>query len=97
MVDLVYCLTNLLFFNIPLLCCYTNLNSSVMCCRFSGDTYLSFGISISLLALLLCSSIENFFEIFVILSAILVPIKSPVASAVFWIFLFLKQFLLHLL
>ena len=88
MADLVYCLINLLFFNIPLLCCYTNLNSLIMCCRFSGDTYLSFGISISLLALVLCSSIEDFFEIFVILSAILVPIKSPVALLFFGYFLF---------
>ena len=83
MVDLVYCLMNLLFFDIPLLYCYTNLNSSVICYLFSADMYLSFGISISSLALLFCSSLENLLEIPVVLSAILLPIKSPVASAVF--------------
>ena len=39
-----YCLTNLLFFDIPLLY-YVNLNSSIICCLFSGDIYLSFGFS----------------------------------------------------
>ena len=43
MVDLMYCLTNLLFFDIPLLY-YVNLNSSITCCLSSGDIYLSFGI-----------------------------------------------------
>ena len=73
MVDLLYCLLNLLFFNIPLLYYYTNINSSVICCLFSGDIYLSFGISTS--------------------SAILLPIKSPVASAVFLIALFEAAFI----
>ena len=62
--------------------------------------YLFFGTSISLLAssIFKCNSVEcnsiergsakDFFEILVILSAILLPIKSPVASAVFWIALF---------
>ena len=67
-----YCLTSLLFFDIPLLYC-VNLNLSIICCLFSGDIYLSF--SISLLA--------YFCEAFVILSAILLKIKSTVASAVF--------------
>ena len=35
-----YYLTNLLFFDIPLLYCYTNLNSSIICCLSSRDTYL---------------------------------------------------------
>ena len=76
MVDFMCCLVNLLFFDIPLY--YTNLNSSIICCRFSGDIYLSFGISISSLTSLFfkCSSLEGFFEAFVILSAILLPIKS---------------------
>ena len=43
--------------------------------------YVSFGTSISLF----CNYLESFFEIFVILWAILLPNKSPVASAVFWI------------
>ena len=51
MVDLMHYLTSLLFFDIPLLCYYINLNSSIICCIFSVDIYLSFGISISLLAL----------------------------------------------
>ena len=76
MADLVYCLTNLLFFDIPLLYCYTNFDSSVICYPFSGDMYLSFGISISSLALLFCSSLEEFLEISVILSAITSQITS---------------------
>ena len=80
-----YCLLNILFFDIPSLYYYANLNSSIIRCLFSGDIYLSFGISISLLALLFCecSSLEDFLKIFVILSAILSPIDLPVASAVF--------------
>ena len=79
MVRLMYCLTNSLFFDMSLLYYYTNLNSSIIYCRFSGDMYLSFGISNS-------SSFFNFseyfFETFVILSAILLPIKLIAASAV---------------
>ena len=37
MVDLVYCLTNLLFFDIPLLYCYINLRSSIFLCLSAGD------------------------------------------------------------
>ena len=78
MVDLIYCLTNLLFFDVSLLY-YTNLNSSIICCLFSGDIYLSFGISNSFL-----SVFELFFEAFFVLSAISLPVKSPFASAVFF-------------
>ena len=79
-------LSNLLFFGIPLLYYYINLNSSISCCLFCGDIYLPFGIS--LLASFECNSFEGnslgkFFETLVILSAVLLPIKSPVASAVF--------------
>ena len=90
MVDLMYCLTNLLFFNIPLLY-YINPNSAIICCLFSGDIYLTFGISHSF-----SSVSELSCEVFVILSAILLPIKSPVASALFEL-LSLKQFLLNVL
>ena len=45
MVSLMYSLINLLFFDIPLLYHYTNLNSPIMCCLFSGDICLCFGIS----------------------------------------------------
>ena len=65
MVDLMCCLINLLFFDIQLLHFYINLNSPIICCRFSGDIYiyLSFGISILSLASLFfeCSSLEDFF------------------------------------
>ena len=59
MVDLMHCLTNLSFFDIPLLYYYTSINLSIICCRFSGDMYLSFGISDTLLASLFCNSLEN--------------------------------------
>ena len=88
MINLMFrCLANFLFFDIPLLYCYTNLNSSIICCLSSGDIYLFFGTSLGLTlstsVLLLCNSFGDFFEALVILSAILLPIKSPVASADF--------------
>ena len=77
-----YCLINLSFFDIPLLYYYINYNLSIGSCIFSEDIYLSFEISISLLAspFCECNSLEDFFERFVILSVTLLPIKSPVAS-----------------
>ena len=42
--DLVYCLTDLLFFWYSILFIYY---VNVTCCLFSGDKYISFGISIS--------------------------------------------------
>ena len=72
MVDLVCRLLDLLFFGIPLLY-YVSFNSSIIFCLSLGETYLSFGIS------LLTSSCD-FFDVLVILSATLLPIKSPVAS-----------------
>ena len=84
MVDLAYCLTNLLFFDIPLLYCYVNLRSSIIFYLSSGDIYLSLGISLSCsfatVSELFCS---KFFETFVILSRTLLPIRPPVASADF--------------
>ena len=90
MVYLIHCLTNLLFFDILLLYSYTNLNSSIICCLSSGDRFLFLGVSFSTSTsvLLFCNSLVGFFETLVILSEILLPIKSPVASAVFWIALF---------
>ena len=87
MADLVYCLTSLLCFDILLLYCYISLNSSIFCCLSSGDIYLSLGVAIllSTAAEIFCS---NFFEAFVIPLATLLPIKSRVASAVFWIAFF---------
>ena len=49
-------LSNLLFFGIPLLYYYINLNSAIICCLSCGDTHLSFGIS------LLASFDDNSFE-----------------------------------
>ena len=99
MVDLTRCLTNLLFFDIPLLYCYSNLNSSIICCLSSGDMYLFFGTSISLLASLFfeCNSTEcsaeDFFETLVILSAFSFSIKSPVPFTGFLIAFFEAVFI----
>ena len=81
-----YHLSTLLFSGIPLLYYYINLNSAIICCLSFGDIYLSFGIS--LLASFesnssSCNFFVDFFYVLVILSAILLPIKSPVTSAVF--------------
>ena len=78
--------SNFLFFDIPLLYYHIILNSSIICCLSFGDIYLSFGIS--LLASFHdnsgeCNSFEDFLKTLIILSAILLPVKSPVASAVF--------------
>ena len=65
----------------------TNLNSSIICFLSFGDMYLFLGVAIStsssVLSLLCYSFVDVLFETLVILSAILLPIKSPVASAVF--------------
>ena len=84
MIDSVYCLTSLFFFDIPFLYFYINFRSSIIFCLFSGDIYLSFGISVSHSTL---SDVfyGEFIETSVILSAILLPIKPSVASAVFLI------------
>ena len=86
---MVYFLTNLLSFDIPLLYYYINLRPSIIFCPFSGDIYLSLDISLSFLLL------ANFrlfygevFETFVVLTAILLPFMSPVVSAVLWITIF---------
>ena len=84
MVGSVYYLKDLLFFDIPLLYYYINLRSSIIFFLSTGDIYLSLDIS------LLCSFLtvsklffSDVLETFMILSAILLPVKSPVASAVF--------------
>ena len=66
---------------------YINLESSIIVCLCSAERYLSLSITSSFVTIpeLFCG---NVFETFVIHSAILFPIKSPVASAVFWISLF---------
>ena len=74
-------LSSLLFFGIPLLYYYINLNSSIICCLSCGDIYLSFGIS--LLASFEGNPFRDFFETLATLSEILLAIKSPVAPAAF--------------
>ena len=76
MVDLMHRrLLNSLFFGIQLLY-YASFNSSIIFCLSLGEIYLSFGIP-----LITSSSLCGFFDALVILSAILLPIKSPVTSA----------------
>ena len=82
MVGLLYFPTDLLFFDIPLLNYFINLNSSIICCLSSGDMYLSLGNSVSL------SSASGVFCGDFFKAAILLPIKSPVAHAVFCIAFF---------
>ena len=53
-----------------------NLRSSIICCLFSGGMYISSGFSFGF-------SFSFGLPTEVILSAILFPIKSPVASAFF--------------
>ena len=72
-------LTNLLFFGIPLLYFYINLNSSIIFCLSCGDIYLSFGVS--LIAAFECGSLAGFLKY--LQSAIKLPTRSPLASAVF--------------
>ena len=64
MIHLMCYLTNLLFFDIPVLYCYTNLNSSIICCLSSRDMYILFGASISLSASLFfeCKSDGDFLK-----------------------------------
>ena len=84
MFDLVYFLTNLLFFYIPLLNYYISIRSSITFYLPFGDIYLSLDISLSfsfaVVSELFCCKV---FEVFVVLLAILLPTKSSVALAVF--------------
>ena len=86
-----YCWTNLLFSDIPLLYSYINLRS--LFGLSSGDILLSLGIlyhaHLQLFQKKFCSEV---FEIFVILLVILLPIKSHVASAVFFYYSFWTSF-----
>ena len=95
MADLMRHPSNLLFFGIPLLYYYINLNSSIICCLSFGEIYLSFGISL-LTSFDCISSLRDFFDALVILSAILLPTKSQLLQ-LFFELLFLKQSLSHLL
>ena len=68
-----------LFFGISLLY-YASFNSSIIFCLSLGEIYLSFGIPL-ITSSDCISSLCGFLDALVILSAILLPIKSPVASA----------------
>ena len=86
-----------IIFDIQLLYYYTNLNSSIISYLFYGDIYLSFGISVLSSFVFKCNSFKcnsfGDFETLITWSAILLPIKSPVSSAVFWIILFEAVFI----
>ena len=65
---------------IIILCYYISLRSSIIFCLCSGNIYLSPSISSSFVSELFCGEVS---EALVILSAILFPMKSAAASAVF--------------
>ena len=88
MVDLVCGSTDLLFFDIPLINYYINFNRQVFFLEIFLLVFL-YILFFSNVSELFCS---KFLETFVILSATLLPIKSPVASAVF-LFAFLMPVL----
>ena len=70
-----------LYYLTKLLCYYINLGSLITCCLSSGDIYLSFDITLScpIFSALFVNVPELLYgevpETFVILSAILLPIK----------------------
>ena len=89
MVELVYILTNLLFYDAPLLHYYVNLRSFILLEFFLEIYIIFFSISLSTSVFsvsfvtvpeLFCGKIH---ETFVLFSAMLLPIKSVVASADF--------------
>ena len=79
----------LLLFDVPLLHYYIDLSSSIISSLFSQDVYLSLGIYL-LFSFVTVSELFSceFFWNFVILLAILWPIKSPASHAIFWIALY---------
>ena len=89
--DLVCFLTDLLFLDIQWLYYYINVRSPIIFPLYFGDIYLFPGnlLSNPMFCILFLTVPELFIrevlETFVILSAILLPIKQPVASAFFWI------------
>ena len=85
MVDLVYYLANLIFFDVTLLYYYNNLRSSINFCHSSGDLKLSLGISLFSCSFVIVSELfcSEFPEAFIFLLAILLTVKPPAASAIF--------------
>ena len=57
-VDLMYCLEHLLFFDIPLLYCYINLNSSIFCFLFIE---INIFLLISLIFFSVCEKVSKLF------------------------------------
>ena len=96
MVDLLHHFISLLFFWYAIIISwyYINLRSSIIFCLSSGDIFLSLWISLK--SPILCSSFVtelfcgDVFGTIGFSSAISLLIKSPIASAVFWIALFEK-------
>ena len=56
-----------------------------MFCLYFGEMYLFLWVVNSTSSSIVGNFLVDFFDMLVILSAILLPIKLPVASAVFWI------------
>ena len=84
MIDLVYCLKNLLFFDIPLLYYHINLRSSITFSLSSEDIHASLGIYLSCLFVIVSESFcREVLDAFVILLAVLLPIKLQIAPATF--------------
>ena len=84
MVDLVYYLANLLFFDTPLFYYCINLRSSIIFCLYSGDICLTLDVYLShsfvIVSEIVCGEL---LEMFVILLENLLPAKSLVAYAIF--------------
>ena len=98
---MVDCLANLLFFDIQLLYYYTDLNSSIICCLFSGDVYFYFSIFILFSFAFECNSFENgivleILQYFLFYQLFYCQLNHQL-HLLFFELLFLKQFLLHLL
>ena len=89
MVDLVFCLTNSLFSDIPLLHYYINLISPIVFFLFSGNIYLLLGIFLSTskfpISFLTAPELfwDEIMQTYMILATILLLIESPVSSKVF--------------
>ena len=88
-----YCIINLLFFDTPLLCYYTNLNSSIIC-------FLFFWILASSFCVCVCAQsaplTESFLKYLLFYQLFYFKLKHQLLL-LFLDFLTLKQFLLHLL
>ena len=90
MVNLVYYLKNLFFFDIPLLHYYMNLRSSIVFCLFSVDIYLLYAFLYLVQYFRLHLEVSEWFcgevfKTFVILYVSLLPIKWLIASGDFLI------------